>query len=61
MTMASKILDIVRETARGLHEAGVMDTRTMREFDALCLQPVKGTRISQPWSWRRCPFWPSCR
>jgi hypothetical protein len=40
-TMARKILDTVRETARGLHEAGVMNTRTMREFDALCLQPVK--------------------
>ena len=39
--MAKKILDTVHETARGLHEAGVMDTRTMREFDALCLQPVK--------------------
>jgi putative transcriptional regulator len=40
-TMARKILDTVRETARGLREAGVMNTRTMREFDALCLQPVK--------------------
>jgi putative transcriptional regulator len=39
--MAKKILDTVHETARGLHEAGVMNTRTMREFDALCLQPVK--------------------
>lgn len=35
------ILDTVHETAKGLHKAGVMDTTTMREFDALCLPPVK--------------------
>jgi len=45
--MAKKILDTVHETARGLHEAGVMDTRTMREFDALCLQPVKSLSAAQ--------------
>jgi putative transcriptional regulator len=40
--MAKKrILDTVYETAKGLHKAGVMDTKTMREFDALCLPPVK--------------------
>lgn len=39
--MARKLLDTVHQTAKGLHEAGVMDTRTMREFDALCLEPVK--------------------
>ena len=31
----------VHETAEGLHEAGVMDKRTMRQFDTLCLTPVK--------------------
>ena len=36
-----KILDVVHETARGLHKAGVMDAKTMREFDALCLPRVK--------------------
>jgi len=45
--MASKILDTVHETARDLHEAGVMDARTMREFDALCLQPVKTLSAAQ--------------
>jgi putative transcriptional regulator len=45
--MAEKILDTVHETARDLHEAGVMDTRTMREFDALCLQPVKTLSAAQ--------------
>jgi putative transcriptional regulator len=27
--------------AQGLTDAGVMDKQTMREFDALCLPPVK--------------------
>lgn len=35
------ILDSVCETARGLHESGVMYVTTMHEFDALCLPPVK--------------------
>lgn len=35
------ILETVHETAQGLHKAGAMDTKTMREFDALCLPPVK--------------------
>ena len=39
--MAKKILNVVHETAKGLHESGVMDARTMREFDVLCLPPVK--------------------
>ena len=39
--MARKILDAVHQTAKGLREAGVMDATTMREFDAMCLPPVK--------------------
>lgn len=39
--MSKKILNAVHETAEGLHKAGVMGTKTMREFDALCLPPVK--------------------
>jgi putative transcriptional regulator len=35
------ILDAVHETAKGLHKAGIMDQRTLREFDRLCLQPVE--------------------
>ncbi len=45
--MAKKILDAVHKTAKGLHKAGVMDTRTMREFDALCLPPVKDLTAAQ--------------
>ncbi|MCU5785772.1 helix-turn-helix domain-containing protein [Alloalcanivorax marinus] len=39
--MAAKILDAVHGTARDLATAGVMDTTTLREFDALCLPAVK--------------------
>ncbi len=39
--MAKKILEVVHKTAKGLHKAGAMETKTMREFDALCLPPVK--------------------
>lgn len=39
--VARKLLDTVHQTARGLRETGLVDTRTMREFDALCLDRVK--------------------
>ncbi len=39
--MTNKLLKTMHETAKGLHDAGVMDTMTMREFDALCISPVK--------------------
>jgi len=39
--MTDKLLQAMHETAEGLHEAGTMDAMTMREFDALCLPPVK--------------------
>jgi len=45
--MAKKILDTVHDTAKGLLKAGVMDTKTMREFDALCLTPVKNLSAIQ--------------
>ena len=45
--MAKKILDTVHDTAKGLHKAGVMDIRTMHEFDALCLTPVKKLSATQ--------------
>ena len=37
----SPILDAVHETAKGLHQAGVMDQLTLREFDRLCLPSVE--------------------
>ena len=37
----SRLMASVHETAEGLHESGVMDKRTLRGFDELCLTPVK--------------------
>ena len=37
----SRALASVHETARGLRALGFIDERKMREFDALCLPPVK--------------------
>jgi len=39
--MAKSILEAIHETATGLHSAGVMNKQTLREFDALCLPPIK--------------------
>lgn len=39
----SDIMASVHETAEGLQEAGLMDQRTMREFDELCLTSVSVT------------------
>lgn len=36
----SRILQAVHESAKGLHRAGLIDTRRMHEYDALCLPPV---------------------
>ena len=33
---SSRILEAVHETARGLHEVGLIDDQRMAEFDALC-------------------------
>lgn len=45
--MKKTILETVYSTAKGLHEADLMDVKTMREFDALCLSPVKVYSASQ--------------
>jgi len=34
-------LEVAHQMAKGLHEANIIDSTTMREFDALCLPPVK--------------------
>ena len=47
MTKRKALLETVHKTARGLREAGLMDTKTMREFDALCLPPVKEYTAAQ--------------
>jgi putative transcriptional regulator len=40
-TKNDSILQVMHGTAQGLHKAGLLDTTTMREFDALCLTPVE--------------------
>lgn len=45
--MDKTILDVVHEGALDLHEAGLMDGVTMREFDALCLPPIKVYNAAQ--------------
>jgi putative transcriptional regulator len=40
-TYRSDALGAIHETASDLHDAGVMDKRTLRGFDALCLTPVR--------------------
>jgi putative transcriptional regulator len=35
------MLEVAHEMAKGLYEANVIDATTMREFDAMCLPPVK--------------------
>jgi len=37
----SRLMAAIHETAEDLHAAGAMDKRTMREFDDLCLTPVR--------------------
>lgn len=40
-TYGSDALAAIHETASDLHDAGVMDKRTMRRFDEVCLTPVR--------------------
>jgi putative transcriptional regulator len=39
--MKKSILEVVHETAKGLYDAGLMNTKTMHSFDAMCLPPVR--------------------
>ena len=36
----SNIMASIHETAEDLYEVGLMEKRTMREFDVLCLTPI---------------------
>ena len=46
-TYRSDALRAIHETASDLHDAGLMDKRTLRKFDALCLAPVRQMRPEQ--------------
>ena len=37
----SKILASVHEAMQDAHDVGIVDKKTMREFDAACLTPVE--------------------
>jgi putative transcriptional regulator len=39
--MTSRLLKTLHETAQDLAEIGLIEAQTMREFDAMCLPPVK--------------------
>ncbi|MGA3259356.1 MAG: DNA-binding transcriptional regulator [Bryobacteraceae bacterium] len=43
----SSLMASVHETAEGLHGAGILDKRTMREFDGLCLTPVRALKPNE--------------
>lgn len=43
----SNLLAAAHEAAQDLFDAGAMDALTMRQFDALCLPPVKHYTASQ--------------
>ncbi len=39
--MSDSILEVMHETAKGLHKIGLMDTVTMRKINELCLPEIK--------------------
>jgi putative transcriptional regulator len=43
----SELLAAVHETAEGLRAAGLLPARTMRQFDAECLTPVRPLTAKQ--------------
>lgn len=45
--MDKKILEVAHGSAKDLREAGAMKETTLREFDALCLPPVKEFTAAQ--------------
>jgi len=52
-TYRNPLLASVHETAKGLHDAGVMDKGTMRRFDVMCLTPVRPLTAKQIRALRR--------
>ena len=37
----SRLLNEIHESVSGLYDAGILDAKTMRKFDSLCLPEVK--------------------
>ena len=40
-TYCSEAFGAIHETVSGLHDVGLIDKRTLRKFDELCLTPVR--------------------
>jgi putative transcriptional regulator len=38
--LGKSLKEVIHETAKDLHKAGIMNEQTMREFDAMCLPPT---------------------
>ena len=47
MAKRKTLLGVVHKTAQGLHRAGVLDVKTMRQFDVLCLPRLRAYTPSQ--------------
>lgn len=45
--MDKSILEVVHESAKDMYEIGVMDEKTMREFDELCLPETKKLQLRE--------------
>ena len=45
--MDKSILEVVHESAKDMYEIGLMDEKTMREFDELCLPKTKHQEIKK--------------
>lgn len=46
--MSDSPLDaVMHKKAKGLHKAGAMDIKTMREFESLCLPKVKEYNVTR--------------
>lgn len=39
--MKKSILDVTHESVKDLYDIGLVDTKTMRTFDVMCLPPVR--------------------
>ncbi len=60
MKYKSSICESVHQAAQDLQQSGLIDVKTMREFDAMCIKPAEplsksaikkirlGTKLSQP-------------
>ncbi|MBO6561496.1 MAG: DNA-binding transcriptional regulator [Nisaea sp.] len=43
----SKVMATIHETVSGFYESGLLDKRTLREFDEICLTPIREFSASE--------------